>query len=199
MAQILSSHDESRLRELAQGIAKDIEPADTLFKRLGFTPSDYETLCSTRSFRAMLDQAVSEWQGAGNTQKRIKLKAAVNVEMSLPAFYAAMTNEREPLAARVKVLELMMKAAAVGNPEPVQGMGGSAFNLTIQLSDGKREVVTIEGRAMPVEDALITEEIAPVDEAALDAFRQQWQGSLGGVEVVYSQSNILGDVPLEEL
>ena len=51
-------------------------------------------------FRQMLRTAQDEWEGASNTHKRIKLKAAVNIEEALPHFFKAMTSDKEPLARR---------------------------------------------------------------------------------------------------
>ena len=76
----LTEGDEQRLRELAAGLAKDMEDTDKLLERLGFTREDYNTLSETRSFKTILNQALSEWEGASNTHKRIRLKAATNIE-----------------------------------------------------------------------------------------------------------------------
>ena len=58
-------------------------------------------LCQTHTFKAMLTEATSEWDGASNTHKRIKLKAAINVEhCAASTIFQAMTNEKEPLSSR---------------------------------------------------------------------------------------------------
>jgi hypothetical protein len=167
---VISPADEQRLRELAQGVAKDMEEIPDLVRRLGFTMEDYAELCTTKVFRGMLDEALNEWQGANNTYKRTKLKAAINVELALPSFYTAMTNAAEPLSARVKVLEVVSRIGGLGNPEPVAAGIGSAFNLTIHLDE------SVGARAR---DIVITGE----------AVRE------GG----YSQSNLLSSLPFEEL
>ena len=59
--------DEQRLRELASGVAKDIEDVNELLKRMGFSRDEYEELCETRVFKVMLEEAYSEWSGANNT------------------------------------------------------------------------------------------------------------------------------------
>lgn len=130
---VLSSGDEQRLRELAHGVAKGIEDGEALLGRLGFTVEDYNVLSESYTFKEMLRQATAEWAGANNTQKRIKLKAAVNIEEGLPSMYRAMVNEKEPLAARVKVFEVLARMAGVGIAEPMAVAPGAMFRLEINL------------------------------------------------------------------
>jgi hypothetical protein len=125
--------EELRLRELANELAKDVEEGPEILKRLGFSTAEYEELCGTNMFRAMLDQAFMEWGGVVNTPKRVKLKAAVNIENGLPDMFQAMVNANEPLASRVKVFEVMARIGGLGNPEPMHMDNGQSFNLTIHL------------------------------------------------------------------
>jgi hypothetical protein len=140
----LPINDEQRLRELATGIAKGVEDDDELFKRLGFTREDYNELAETRTFKLILSQATSEWEGAGNTHKRIRLKAAVNIEQALPHFYQAMIDPKEPLSSRVKAFEVVARVGNLGNPDVLPPGGGQFFKLEINLGAGRRETVVIE-------------------------------------------------------
>ena len=138
---ILSLDDEKRLRDLANGIAKDVEDIDKLLERLGFTREDYDELVGTRTFKSILAQAASEWEGASNTHKRIKLKAAINIEQALPHFFSEMTNPTEPLSSKVKAFEAVSRVAGLGNPELVQPGGGQFFKLEINLGGDKPPVI----------------------------------------------------------
>lgn len=138
---ILSLDDEKRLRDLANGIAKDVEDIDKLLERLGFTREDYDELVGTRTFKSILSQATSEWEGASNTHKRIKLKAAINIEQALPHFFSEMTNPTEPLSSKVKAFEAVSRVAGLGNPELVQAGGGQFFKLEINLGGDKPPVI----------------------------------------------------------
>ena len=142
---LLSKHDEMRLRELANGIVRAVEEPEPLLDRLGFTSSDYAELSETRMFRQMLTQAQSEWEGASNTHKRIKLKAAVNIEEALPHFYKAMTSEKEPLSSKVKAFEVVARVAGLGQPEPVPAGTGQFFKLEINLGGGVAPMVLASG------------------------------------------------------
>lgn len=166
----LRANDEQRLRELATGMAKGVEDDDQLLARLGFTRDDYDELSQTRTFKLILNQAVSEWEGAGNTHKRIRLKAAINVETALPSFYQAMVNEAEPLSSRVKALEVVARIGNLGNPDVLPPGGGQFFKLEINLGQGRHEQIVIEqtaGESYPRE--------LPIEEDARPRISSVWK------------------------
>jgi hypothetical protein len=195
MAQIFNLEDEKRLRDLAHGIVRGIEEPKTVLNRLGFTSDDYEVLADTRAFRQMLGEAQSEWEGAGNTHKRIKLKAAVNIEEALPHFYLAMTDPKEPLSSKVKAFEVVSKVAGLGMNEPVAAGAGQSFNLQINLGAG---VTPISLGAYQGESVTLEHEVTPgLRSGGLaadppDLIRGRDEGR-------YSQSKLFDGLPLEEL
>lgn len=187
MTQILTANDEKRLRELAAQLAKGIEDPTILIERLGFTPNDYEDLSQTRTFKAILNEAMSEWQGANNTHKRIKLKAAVNVEEALPHFYQAMVNDKEPLSSRVKALEVVSRIGQLGNPEIVPQGAGQYFKLEINLgvnAQGERIAPVILENG--VENVTLDHESVIIEGERAEPFR-------------YSQSKLFDALPLESM
>jgi hypothetical protein len=186
MSQNLVEADERRLRELALGLAKQIEDPRDLLTRLGFTSDDYRELCETRTFRDILRQASSEWEGAGNTHKRIKLKAAVNIEEALPSFYQAMVDPKEALSSRVKALEVIARIGGLGLPEPVAAGSGQFFRLEINL--GKDN----QGRAL----APLTIDI---DQSAQTSTEQITDQAAVESPATYSQSHLFDDLPLEAM
>jgi hypothetical protein len=142
---LLTKEDEKRLRDLASGLIRAIEDPETVMQRCGFSSSDYAELSETRMFRQMLREAQEEWEGARNTHKRIKLKAAVNIEEALPHFYKAMTDAKEPLSSKVKAFEVVARVAGLGNPEPVAQGNGQFFKLEINLGGGIAPIVAAIG------------------------------------------------------
>lgn len=151
---LVTKDDEKRLRDLAAGLIRGIEEPETILARLGFAPDDYTELSETRMFQTMLREAQEDWEGARNTHKRIKMKAAVNVEEALPHFYQAMTSDKEPLSSKVKAMEVVARIAGLGNPEPVAAGNGQFFKLEINLGVGvapmvygQADVVTLEHEA----------------------------------------------------
>ena len=204
MAEILTKSEEIRLRELARGIITGIEEPEDVLKRLEFTLDEYTALTETRMFRLMLTQAQSEWDGASNTHKRIKLKAAVNIEEALPHFYKAMVNPNEPLSSKVKAFEAISKVAGLGQPEPVAAGNGQFFNLQINLGAG---VTPLSFGANPnaalketIVEAIRGTDYAIATAEEVQALIKEAQG-LGTQESipVYTQSKLLEDVPFEEL
>jgi hypothetical protein len=152
----LTEDEERRIRILINELAKGIEFLPDLLKRLGFTQQDYEELAQTRTFKLMLEQASAEWAGAANTHKRVRLKAAVNIEEALPSLYNGMVSMTEPLSSRVKAFEIMARIGGLGNPDPVQGQAGSSFQLTIHL-DGDKAPMVIEGGLAPYSQSNLLE------------------------------------------
>jgi hypothetical protein len=181
-ASLMTKDDEKRLRDLAVGIVRGIEDASAVIERLGFTSADYMELGETRFFRQMLNQAQAEWEGASNTHKRIKLKAAVNIEEALPHFYKAMTDPKEALSSKVKAFEVVSKVAGLGNPEPAGAGAGQFFKLEINLGRGVAPLV-YGGESVTLEhegNVLAAETLAPASGR-------------------YSQSRLFDALPLEEL
>ena len=187
---MMTQQDEKRLRDLAAGLVRGIEEPETVLTRLGFTSEDYMELSETRVFRQMLREAQAEWEGAGNTHKRIKLKAAVNIEEALPHFYLAMTSEKEPLSAKVKAFEAVSRVAGLGNPEPVGAGAGQFFKLEINLGGGVQPLVLSSG----VQDVTFDHGASALAHDAGEAV-----GSLAQAVGRYSQSKLFDGLPLEEL
>lgn len=208
MADFLSKDEEQRLRTLASGLVRGLEDAAVVLGRLGFTSHDYMELSETRSFQQMLRQAQDEWEGASNTHKRIKLKAAVNIEEALPHFYKAMTDDKEPLSSKVKAFEVVSKVAGLGNPEPVGAGAGQFFKLEINLGQGVAPMVIGGGRVDDhgVENLTIEHEaqemrVHPLGEGLASALAEDFAGGHNPTlsEGRPVQSRLFDALPLEEL
>jgi hypothetical protein len=131
-------------------------------------------------FRQMLREAQEEWEGARNTHKRIKLKAAVNIEEALPHFYQAMTSDKEPLSSKVKAFEVVARVAGLSNPEPIPAGNGQFFKLEINLGGGAPSLVLANG----VENV--------TDDVSL-------RNIVTHSEHEFAQSKLFDALPLEEL
>lgn len=138
---LVTKDDETRLRDLATGLIRGIEEPEVVLDRLKFTTDEYTELSETRMFRQMLREAQEEWEGARNTFKRIRIKAAVNVEEALPHFYQAMTDPKEALSSKVKALEVVSRIAGVSAPEIAPQGNGQFFKLEINLGGGTAPIL----------------------------------------------------------
>jgi hypothetical protein len=180
----MTKQDEQKLRDLASGIVRGIEEPQAILDRLGLTSNDYSDLSETRMFRQMLRTAQDEWEGASNTHKRIKLKAAVNIEEALPHFYRAMTSEKEPLSSKVKAFEVVSRVAGLGQAEPMAAGAGQFFKLEINLGGGASPLVLARGvESMTLEHE--TQQMRVYEASSLDR----------GI----TQSNLFATLPLEDL
>lgn len=152
----LSKDDEQRLRLLAVNMAQCIRDPAEILAELGFSEDDWRELESSRIFKRMLVEAQAEWNSITRTSQRIRLKAGVNIELSLPKFYEDMNDHSQPLVARVKLLETMTRLAGLSESEREERAPGAQFKLEIHLGgpDQRVDVVQvggpiIEGTAIP--------------------------------------------------
>lgn len=144
---------EAKLRKLALDIVKNVEDAPNVLERFGITTDEYYELAETTPFKAMLQQAQTEWEGAHNTPARVKLKSAALIEQALPDMFRAMVNDKEPLAARTALFTAMGKMGELGHAPPItsQGNMGASFKLEISFGNQPAKSITLEQQALPME------------------------------------------------
>ena len=143
--------NELRLRKLAEEWAKGVSTPRSTLDALGFSEEEWKLLAKSRAFRRMLEEASAEWRAADNTHKRVRLKSAATIEEAIPTFSEAMSDQRHPLSARVRVLEALAKIGGLGQQEAVSGGAGQMFKLEIHLGDGKKPLI-IDGRPVHKEE-----------------------------------------------
>jgi hypothetical protein len=147
---------ETKLRYLINEIAKDVVEIDNILSHLNITRDEYLRIAGTRSFKEALVVAQTEWQGATNTHKRVKLKAAAIVEELIMKIFFACTQDDAPLNSKVKALETIAKIGGLGALEPAantrEGSMGNIFNLQINYSEGSTEQVQLGGQIVDTED-----------------------------------------------
>lgn len=147
----MSSLPEYKVRYLVNEIAKDIIEIDDILSHVGITREEYIRLSTTRAFKEILTTAKVEWQGATNTAKRTKLKAAaIAEELLLTVFFAAKSTE-EPLNSKTKALEAIAKIGGLGALEPAAGAGGAMGNVfNLQINYSNKDGVTSEGETIQI-------------------------------------------------
>lgn len=183
--------DEARLRQLAVELAKDIHSPQEILNSLGLSEDDYQAIKDTRAFRTMYLAASAEWNAAGNTQKRAKLKAAAMTEEVLPMFYADIEERKESLTARVALLNTIAKIGGLGQPEPALPGGGNHqfFKLEIHLQ-GRQEPIIIDGESVSSGSSFVNS-----DEQTLTASSE---GSYGEEEARLTESHLAADEPYDQ-
>lgn len=138
--------NDTRLIRLARELAMDIRPIQDVLKSHGMTEAEWETVSASPRFRQYLGNFVEEWQAAGNTPERVKLKSLAFVEESLVEFYARAHDPNEPLSAKTEVLKTVARFAGVGAAAD-SAITGEKFSVTINL--GSDQTVKIERDVTP--------------------------------------------------
>lgn len=136
-----SSYNDTTLMKLVREVAMDIQPLDVILASQSLTPAQWEEISKMPQFQKRLAAAVEEWQAAGNTADRIKVKSLAFVEESLPEFFARIHDPRENLNAKTEVLKTISKMAGVGGSAD-GGATGEKLSVTINL--GADQTLKIE-------------------------------------------------------
>lgn len=142
---------------LAREIAQDIREVNDILVDYGFDGAEdprWRSIYESRDFKTALHNAVQEWNAADSTPKRVRYKAAASVEAALPALHAIMLNDAVAVTGRVEVFRQMSRLAGMADgavPREGAGGGGSGFQLTINIGEGKgvtlRTAPVIEGES----------------------------------------------------
>ena len=119
--------------KLAREIAMDIRPLDEILETHAIAPQDWDEIRENVHFQDVLRGAIEEWQAAGNTPDRVKLKSLAFVEEALPEFYARAHDPKEPLSSKIEVLKTISKFAGIGGSNFDASVGGEKFSVTINL------------------------------------------------------------------
>jgi len=144
------------LAKLARELASDIfEPKD-IAKAHGLSSDQLEAIIVLPEFQKMLAGMMQDWNSAGNTQERVKVKAASAVEAALQVFYTDMTDRSIPLVQRVDALKAMMKLGELGEKDALGNgvLGGVTINIGLgSPGDGKPpQMVMIDAIAVTPEE-----------------------------------------------
>jgi len=138
-------YDDIKLVKLARQIAMGIkELPDILFDH-GLTLREWGEIRQLPSFGRLLEAEIKDWEGAGNTHERVRIKAAAMLEEYLPELYARLNDRDEPLMAKMKALELVSKVAEFGTKDIASGGSpGDKVQVIINLgSDTRAEYVKV--------------------------------------------------------
>ena len=126
---------------LAQEIVQAYQTKENILKSLCIDESDYELITQNPTFQRILRQIMTEWNGATNTSKRIKIKSQWAIEEGLPYIFQSMTDINEPLNARVEAFKAISKIGQLDTHDQIHGADRS-FRLEINIG-------TIDGKAVP--------------------------------------------------
>lgn len=112
----------------------DIFPVETILDAHGITSEQWIEIRGNQHFKNLLVDQLAVWNGALNTQERVKLKSAALIEEWLPELNALMHDRNQGLAAKVEAGKLAARLAELGlNKAGIGGEIGERFSVTINL------------------------------------------------------------------
>jgi hypothetical protein len=120
---------------LAQEIVQAYQTKENILKSLHITEDDYELIAQNPTFQRILRQLMTEWNGATNTSKRIKIKSQWAIEEGIPYIFESMTDMNEPLSARVEAFKAISKIGQLDTHDALHGADRS-FRLEINIGAG---------------------------------------------------------------
>lgn len=149
-------HPDVVLVTLARELAIDHYPLETILEQHRITTETWLTIKSNPRFIRLLESEIVQWQGALNTEQRVKLKAASVVEEFLPEAHQRLHTSSEILSSKVELFKAVARIAGMGmTGVGVEGAGGDRFSVTINL--GADSQLKFEGKSPKTIDAVASE------------------------------------------
>ena len=121
------------LVKLAREIAMNIHPLEDILKAHLIEPNQWENIQEMARFQSLLETESAQWNGALNTQERVKLKAAAMIEEWLPEANQRMHDRGESLSAKTELGKLVRDLAGFAKGGIGIEGGGERFSVTINL------------------------------------------------------------------
>lgn len=118
---------------LAREIAQDVLDIDEIIKLHNLSEQEWLKLSVHPKFTAILADMVKEWNSAGTTAERIKVKAQTGLETQLEVFIADMGDASIPLSQRTEAARMLARLGELDG----QGKGETiGQRFIIQLNIG---------------------------------------------------------------
>ena len=119
---------------LAREIAQDIFTVDQIVALHRLEDHEWMQIQRHPKFQSMLAEMQREWNSAGNTRERVRIKAATGLETTLEVFINEINNVQIPLSQRVEAGKFLARLGELGEHAPGPGMGGM---INIQIITSK--------------------------------------------------------------
>lgn len=119
--------------ELAAGLSSE----ETLRERFNLSEAQWEALQDNPVFKRMLHEAQETLSGPLNAKQRIRLKAGIAFEETIPTLYRMIHDRDLAGAARMEAAKLLAKVSEVdrGDPDESGNPAGNGFSITINLGE----------------------------------------------------------------
>jgi hypothetical protein len=145
-----ASFNDNDLMRLVREVAMDIRTLDDILKSHNVSREAWEELSSNPQFQTRLFSACEEWNSAGNTADRVKIKSLAFIEEALPEFYSRAHSDTETLSSKVEILKTVAKFAGIGGT--VDGaITGERLSVVINLGADQTLRIDKEFNARTIE------------------------------------------------
>lgn len=121
------------LVKLARELAMDIHPVEDILKAFQIEPKQWEYIQEMPRFQGLLETESAQWNGALNTQERVKIKAAAMIEEWLPEANERLHDRGESLNAKTELGKLVRDLAGFAKGGIGVEGAGERFSVTINL------------------------------------------------------------------
>jgi len=127
-------YDDVKLVKLARGIAMGIKDLPDILFDNSLTLREFDEIKELPHFNRILSAEMKAWEGAGNTNERVRVKSGALIEEYLPELYARLNDAKEPFMAKMKAFEQLTKLAGFGDRDlPALGTPGDKVQVIINL------------------------------------------------------------------
>jgi hypothetical protein len=138
---------------LARQIAMDLFPLDDVLELHKLSDEQWTAIQANPAFQSTLKDMIVEWNSAGNTRARVRIKAATGFEAVMEPLLADCVDRTIPLNQRIEGLKMLAKIGELVDA-PEIGAGGGADRVMINIYTGSPEhSVSIEASPINREDA----------------------------------------------
>lgn len=138
-------YDEMKLVKLARELAMSMKDVEAILRDHDVSQSQFEALQGNHHFNKVFAAELAAWGAAGNTDERVKFKSAAMIEEILPECYARLNDPKEPMMAKVKMLELVGRWAGWGQAD-IKPAFAPGDRVLVQINLGNDSKLTYEKR-----------------------------------------------------
>lgn len=119
---------------LAREIAMDIFDIDQILDVHRLSDEEWQRISAHPKFIAMLREMTADWNSAGNTKERVRLKAATGLESVLEIYIRDVMDTAIPLNQRVEAGKFLARLGELDGQQVLGQGGGAGVTINIQTA-----------------------------------------------------------------
>jgi hypothetical protein len=117
--------------QLARQIAMDLFPLDDILQLHQLTDAQWTAIQANPQFQSTLQDMITEWNTAGNTKTRVRIKAATGFEAVMEPILADCIDPAIPLNQRIEGLKLLARIGELVDAPEIGTGGGDRVMINI--------------------------------------------------------------------